>query len=318
MFKPLRAPVLATIFASGVPAQSEQTSGLQGSLASARELYASADYQGALDMLDRLVATSSPLQERQSIDLYRIFCFIALGRTADADSAIVAMIARDPLHRPADSEIPPRLRPMFSDKRKEALPSIIQAKYQQAKEVFDRNEYQRAAEGFTEVLLALSDPDVAKQASTRPLSDLRVLAIGFKDLALRAMTPEPALLPTTLQPTPRSESTTPPPEAAPAATAPMPAIYDSSDADVLAPVTLRQEMPRFYRPITIEKVAVLFVVVDEMGRVESAIVTTPLDAYYNSMLMQAAKTWRYQPARRDGVPVKFRKGIQFTLSRQAN
>ena len=98
----------------------------------------------------------------------------------------------------------------------------------------------------------------------------------------------------------------------------MPAIYDSSDADVLAPVTLRQEMPSFYRPITIERVAVLFVVVDEMGRVESAIVTTPLDAYYNSMLMQAAKTWRYQPARRDGAPVKFRKGIQFTLSRQAN
>jgi hypothetical protein len=50
---------------------------------------------------------------------------------------------------------------MFSDKRKEVLPSIIQAKYQQAKEVLDRNEYKGAVEGFTEVLLALSDPDLA-------------------------------------------------------------------------------------------------------------------------------------------------------------
>jgi hypothetical protein len=316
VFTQLRTLVLVTVFTSGILAQSEQTTDLHDSLASARQLYASADYQGALDLLDRLAATNPPLQERQSIDLYRIFCFVALGRTGDADGALVAMVTRDPWRRPADSEIPPRLRPMFSDKRKEVLPSIIQAKYQRAKEVFDRKEYKGAVEGFTEVLLALSDPDVARQAGTPPLSDLRVLAIGFKDLALTAMTTDPAPQVTTPRPTQRPESTTPTSEALPAAATQIRTIYDSGDTDVIAPVTVRQEMPRFYRPITTERVAVLFIVIDEMGRVESAMVTTPLDSYYNAMLMQTAKTWRYQPARRNGVAVKYRKSIQFTLSRQ--
>ena len=318
MFKQLRILALVMFFTSAGLAQSEQTTDFHGSIASARQLYASADYQGALAMLDRLVAANPPLQERQSIDLYRIFCFVALGRDGDAASAIVAMITRDPLHRPADSEIPPRLRPMFSDKRKEVLPSIIQARYQLAKQVFEQNDYKSAVEGFTEVLLSLSDPDVARQAGTPPLSDLRVLAIGFKDLALRAMTPEPGPQVTTPQPPRSPDSMTPRPEAPPDAVTRVPAIYDSSDADVLAPVILRQEMPRFYRPISVERVAVLFIVIDETGRVESAVVTTPLDSYYNSMLMQAVKTWRYQPARRSGLAVKYRKGIQLTLSRQTN
>ena len=100
-------------------------------------------------------------------------------------------LVRDPLYHPADSEIPPRLRPMFSDKRKLMLPSIIQANYVRAKSAFDRSDYKSAAEGFTEMLIALSDPDVAGPASRPPLSDLHVLALGFNDLAVKAMTPQP-------------------------------------------------------------------------------------------------------------------------------
>jgi hypothetical protein len=62
--------ILLTTLASGVLAQSERTTpapqpsterpaailDFQGSLAAARDLYASADYLAALDMLDRLVA----------------------------------------------------------------------------------------------------------------------------------------------------------------------------------------------------------------------------------------------------------------------
>jgi len=139
--------ILVTTLASGILAQSEQTApapqpsterpaatlDFQGSLAAARDLYASADYLAALDMLDRLVAAQPSPEDHQSIDLYRTFCFVALGRTREADETITAMISRDPLYHPADSEIPPRLRPMFSDKRKLVLPSIIQANYVRAK-----------------------------------------------------------------------------------------------------------------------------------------------------------------------------------------
>ncbi|HKE84665.1 MAG TPA: energy transducer TonB [Vicinamibacterales bacterium] len=313
--------ILVTALTSEMRAQSEQaapaplespaaTLDLQGSLAAARQLYASADYRKALDTLERLTTANPSPRDRQSIDLYRTFCFVALGKTEEADEAITAMIARDPLFRPADSEIPPRLRAMFSDKRKSVLPAIIQSRYARAKAAFDQHDYKTAASGFTELLAALSDPDIAGPASRSPLSDLRVLAAGFNDLAAQAMTPPPQ---------PRSDTPAPPPrDASIANTARMPRIYDSNDADVVAPVTVRQDIPRFSMTVLSEKTGVLFIVIGETGSVESAIITQPLDTAYDRMLLAAAKAWSYQPATRNGIAVKYRKRIQVTLPRQTN
>ena len=55
----------------------------QGTLADARELYAAAAYDDALNMLDGLVASARTRDERQSIELYRTLCFVALGRKAE-------------------------------------------------------------------------------------------------------------------------------------------------------------------------------------------------------------------------------------------
>jgi tetratricopeptide (TPR) repeat protein len=278
------------------------------SLAAARELYATAEYRGALEMLDRLIITNAAPRDRQSIDLYRTFCLVALGRTQDADDAIVSMIRRDPLYRPADTETPPRLRPLFRDKRQQMLPTLIQARYERAKRDFDQSDYEAAVEGFSEVLLALDDPDIAGPANRSPLSDLRVLAGGFKGLAVRAMTS---------QAVPRTEAT-PPLEATPTRTPLVQTIYDSNDADVAAPVTVKQDLPRFPVRLFVDKVGVLYIVIDERGSVESAILDEPLDRTYDRMLLAAAKTWTYQPATRGGVAVKYRKRIQVTLPRQTN
>jgi len=160
------------------------------------------------------------------------------------------------------------------------------------------------------VLSALSDPEIAREASRPPLADLRVLSIGFKDLAVRAMTPAP-------EPTPA-----PPSPAATAASrvdAPKPVrIFDSNDLDVVPPVTVKQDLPRVQRPVLVERTGVLFIVIDERGGVESAIITEPLDRTYDSMVLAAARTWTYQPATRNGAPVKYRKRIQLTLPRQTN
>jgi TonB family protein len=304
---PFRASlILVTALTSGILAQS----GDVGSLDAARQLYGGADYQGALDMLDRLLNADPSLQDRQSIDLHRVLCFVALGRTTDADQTIEAMITRDPLYHPAESEIPPRLRLVFSDKRKKLLPSIIQSRYELARSRFDQRDYKAAAEGFTEVLIALSDPDIAGTAKGPPLSDLRVLATSFNDLAVRAMTPLPA---------PRSESTPPPPEL-PRAAAPVAPkmIYDSDDADVIPPVTVKQALPPFSRPVFAGRTGVLLIVIDESGTVESAIITQSLDGAYDPIVLAAAKTWAYRPATRNGVAVKYRKRIQLTLPRQTN
>jgi len=181
----MRTLILVIVLTPGVLAQT----GPASSIDAARELYASADYRGALEMLDRLAAADSTRPERPSIDLYRAFCLIALERAGEADEAIVAMKTRDPLYRPADAEVPPRLRPVFSDKRRVVLPGVIQTRYERAKTAYEKSDYKAAADGFSQVLSALSDPEIAREASRPPLADLRVLSIGFKDLAVRGMTP---------------------------------------------------------------------------------------------------------------------------------
>ena len=97
-----------------------------------------------------------------------------------------------------------------------------------------------------------------------------------------------------------------------------PAIYEAEDPDVTPPVTLNQDIPPLHRPITAERSGVVVVVIDEAGKVESAVVAQSFDAYYDLLLLQTAKRWRYRPATRDGVPVKYRKAVQLTLSPQTN
>ncbi len=263
-------------------------------------------------MLEQLAATNPSTQDRQSIDLYRAFCLIALERVEEASEAIAAMAARDPLYRPADSAVSPRLRLMFRDTRRVVLPAIIQSRYERAKAAFDASDYTAAADGFTVVLQALADPDIARESKQPPLADLRVLATGFKDLAVQAMIPSPVPV----------AAPVPPPApvaAAPRVDAPrLPRIFDSNDLDVVPPVTVKQDIPPYRRAVLVERIGVLFIVIDERGGVESAIITTPFDGTFDTILLAAAKAWSYQPAARSGVAVKYRKRIQLTLPRQTH
>ena len=88
------------------------------SLAAARDLYVSASYDDALAMLGTLSGGSRSLAERQSIDLYRTLCLFALGKTADADKLIEAMLLRDPLYRAGDEELSPRVETAFQTARR--------------------------------------------------------------------------------------------------------------------------------------------------------------------------------------------------------
>jgi hypothetical protein len=73
----------------------------QDSLAAARDLYASAQYEEALRILDGIAVAETP-RDAQTVDLYRTLCFLAVGRPEDADRTIEAIIARDPLFEPGD------------------------------------------------------------------------------------------------------------------------------------------------------------------------------------------------------------------------
>jgi TonB family protein len=273
----------------------------QESIAAARDLYASAAYEDALAMLNRLPDSNRPSEEVNSIEQYRAFCLLALGRTAEAEHAIELIVAAEPTYRPAN-DVSPRVRNAFTDVRRRVLPAIIQQKYMQAKGAFDRKEFAVAANGFSYVLDAMNDPDVAPQAGQPPLSDIRTLAVGFKDLAVTAAAPPPP---------PPAPMTAAPVEPPPAPKPPR--VYTSNDQDVTAPAVVRQELPPFPGQVVIPRQGMIEIVIDETGAVESAMMRISVSAAYDQLALSTAKTWRYRPATLNGVPVKYRKAVQVTI-----
>jgi len=275
----------------------------QDSIAAARDLYASAAYEDALAVLDRLPDSNRPADESRSIEQYRAFCLLALGRTAEAEHAIEAVVAREPMYHPA-ADVSPRVRAAFSDVRRRMLPSIIQQQYAQAKAAYDHKQYGAAASGFSQLLDVMNDPDAAPAVNQSPLSDLRTLAMGFKDLSVTTATPPPA--PTVpavaAAPTPPS-----PPPPAPRL------LYGGSDANVVPPVTVRQDLPTYPGQVPMVKQGIIEVVIDETGNVEAAVMRASVSPAYDALALAAARAWRYHPATLNGSPVKYRKTVQVTV-----
>jgi TonB family protein len=279
----------------------------QDTLAAARDLYASAEYDSALKLLDRLSGTSS--DDQQSIELYRSLCLLAIGRTQDAERSVEMIISRDPLYKPGE-DLSPRMRTAFSEAKKRLLPSIVQQQYTDAKGAFDKKQFESAASGFRRVMDALNDPDMGIAANKPPLADLRTLASGFHDLSVKAMPPVPAP-----QPAPAPQPVAAAPPAVAAVARPVPMIYTGDERNVVPPQTLAQTLPKYPGAVPPRGVTgVVEVVIDEGGSVESASMVVPVTSSYDKMVMNAATKWVYVPAMMNGKPVKFRKRIQITVT----
>jgi hypothetical protein len=273
-------------------------------LASARDLYASARYDEALAVLNDLrpTDTTSSVSDRRSIEQYRSLCLLALGRGAEAESAIAAVVTADPAYQPTETDASPRVRAAFSDVRKRLLPDIVSTRYAVAKATFDRKDYEFATQLFRDVIGLLDDPDMGGRNA-----DLRVLANGFLELSVAAAVPPPE--------PPKKEATPPP---APAQTPVEPnRIYTIEDRDVAAPLALRQDLPRLPPPLLLQahQRGIVEVIIDERGRVASTTVRVSIHPVYDTMLMAAARDWRYQPAILAGKAVKFRKLIQVNVTK---
>jgi TonB family protein len=285
--------VMIVLTAGGVRAQDAE-------LAAARDLYASAAYDDALAMLNRLRVADHPVSQSPTIEQYRAFCLLALGRAADAEQAIEAVINAEPSYHPNDSDLSPRVRSAFTSVRRRILPAIIQARYAESKTAFDRKDFAAAAAGFNQVLTALADQDVASEAKQPPLSDLGVLAAGFEELSAKAAAPPPPA---------------PPPVvvvAKPAAPV-VPRIYTADDPNVMPPSVVSQALPMFPGQVMTARTGRIEVVIGESGQVESATMVESVTSKYDSMAVAAAKAWRYAPATVNGTPVKYRKVVQITI-----
>jgi len=289
--------VVTALLLTAVPLRAND----QETIAAARDLYASAAYEDALAVLNKLPVNGRPADEANAIEQYRAFCLLALGRTAEAEHAIESVVASEPTYRP-NTDVSPRVRNAFTEVRRRVLPTIIQQKYAAAKSAFDRKEFANAALGFSQVLETMADPDVATAAGQPPLSDLRLLAMGFRDLASSAATPAPA------PPPPPAPA---PVEAAPVARAPK--IYTNSDPEVIPPGVIRQDLPAYPGQVPMPRQGMIEVVIDETGAVEAALMRITVSNVYDQLALAAVRNWRFRPAMLNGTPVKFRKAVQVTI-----
>jgi TonB family protein len=299
-------------------------------LENAKALYDSASFDEALAVLDRL-GSAQPDADVEEVQRYRALCLLALNRTAEAQNAIEVVFSRDPLYRLAEGEAPPRMRAAFTDVRRRLLPKVTEQLYASAKLSFDRKEYALAATQFKDLLTFLEDADAKSLPS---LKEFRTLATGFRDLAVSAA---PAVASIKPEPPPSAPAPAPTIAPTPAAaqvesvgkTVSSPAIapQGSSASSVsgapggspgvlVPPVILRQQMPLWLgmkELLPRGKRGQVRVIIDEQGNVEEARVVESVHPVYDALLVSAARTWKYEPAKLDGKPVRYVKLIEVVL-----
>jgi hypothetical protein len=95
-------------------------------------------------------------------------------------------------------------------------------------------------------------------------------------------------------------------------------IFGGADTDVVAPVVMVQNFPKWNPPPGVAAMTpysgLLEVIVNETGGIDAAVMTRPVFPPYDRSLLAATKTWQYVPAKRNGQPVKYRKVIEVVLS----
>ena len=276
----------------------------QHSLESASALYASARYEEALAVLDRLSTNGDTDAAAVKIDveIHRALCLLALGRDDDAGAAFARVVSTDPWYRLDPKQVSPSVGNFYRAVRKKALPQIAQAKYTEARAAYDRKDFAQALETFKIVRALFDDEDMSGVSP-----DVKMLASEFQLLA-EAQVPPPAPAPTESAPPPPDPPTTVPAE---------PRIYGAEQPGITPPVAIRQVVPPL--PSTLGSIGfpkgVYDLTIDEQGRVIGVIVRRSIHRTYDGIFVEAAARWQYQPAMLEGQPVRYRKSIQVAVSR---
>jgi hypothetical protein len=191
----------------------------------------------------------------------------------------------EPARTPADASASGLLGPAVARAR-EALaassisPAVLleaEEAFARARQLFDQQDYTAAADAFGAVVKILERED--------PAFELRWTANEFAAVS-RTLASQAA--------------------------AQVERIYVSTDEGVSEPVALAPNLPVPAEPGTPrERLAVLELVIDPRGVVESAHFIGHAQHYRDRWWISAAKSWLFKPATKNGQPVKFLKRIVF-------
>ena len=259
----------------------------------ARDLYVAADYENALNVLDAIEADARTADERQAVREYRALCLIALTRTADAIDTIRQMIDDDPFYRPAAGRRPPRFITLFDEVRRQRLIQLGRMRYAEATIAFDEHRNADASEAFALVLRLVAEAEADSRGEQRDeeLNRLERFATRFLEL-VQARNQQTQV---------RERDT-----------------FDSTDANVAPPVSIRQEIPIWPAPTSVSTpfMGELEVVIDATGNVREVRLTRPIHPAYDPLVLGSASKWKYRPAIKNGKPVPYRKVITISLMTQ--
>lgn len=270
------------------------TAAAQDGLAKAKTLYAAANYEDALKLLE----SSDGAASKPEVSQYRALCLLALGRTADAEREAAIVIEADPFFAPDKDDVAPRVVSLFTDVRRKLLPSIIRSKFDGAKRLFSDGNRDHASREFQGVLRLLDDPVLTANAV---LTDLKVVAAGFVDLAAATPAAPPA------QPI-SAES-----EASRAA-----AVAAAPRVVVVPAATIRQTLPANWQPRDPfsqgrEFAGAVKVLIDENGKVIAATIERSIHPEYDRLVLESTHRWLYKPATRDGVQFPSEKLVEIRV-----
>ena len=269
-------------------------------LRTARDLYASAAYEEALSELTRVGSGAAAAGAARQANAYRAFCLVALGRNSEAEAVAEALVRTDPMGAVDLREASPRIEEMFATVRRRMLPQLIRDEYRAAR-ALAAQKAPDAESRLTQVQRMLAEAEKAG-AWDDTLADLRVLVDGFLDLSRAA-----------------GQVASSAAEAAVSAQAPVPSrdvrrIFTAGDSGVIAPVVVSQ--PPLQIPPTLldlvrrlRRSGTLDIVIDEHGNVADVVVLQSVNGAYDTLVTAAARTWKYRPATKDGVPVRFIKTV---------
>lgn len=281
-------------------------------LRAARDLYASAAYEEALSELTRFAGTPAPAVARE-MAAYRAFCLMALGRTAEAETIAESLVREDPtitLDRYRD--VSPRIAAMFASVRMRVLPQLVRDEYRTARSL----AIARAPEAETRLKRVRELLGEAQEigAWDETLADLRVLVDGFLELSRASAPAASAAAATAAAATGERPATSlaPGPPSAPSTTA------SAGDAGVVAPIVISQPAPQLPPGLLdlvrrLHRTGTIDVLIDERGTVEDVVVKQSVNSAYDALVVAAARTWKYRPALKDGVPVKFVKTVAINV-----
>lgn len=250
-----------------------------------RQMYASADYEQVLSMLGNA--------EEPTAQQYRALCLLALGRQEDAKGVLEVLVAASPEFTISAEEMPPRFVTLLSQTRQRLLPAILRRLFAEAREQYQAKAYDRALAQFEKLVALSSEADIR---DVDGISDLRLLAEGFVDLAKAPQASKPQV----------TASVAAPPT-------PNPAVRSTTTP----PVAVKQEMPPWPAEagnIAFPMVGAVRLRIDSSGRVTSATMVKSIDSRYDTRLLAATRFWEYTPGTVNGVSIESESVVEIRVN----